>query len=528
MKNTKQLTIILAITLAIYAPVLYGLRDAFIDDKGFLTIDYIVGTLSKPHIINSLKFTFSQALLSALIASTIGSLAAFSLLFIGTRGARLLRSISIVSFMAPPMVVVTGFTALFGNNGLLSTVIPFLKILGEGFWAIIAAHVFYNIPLAINFVYASLVSMPKEIIDSINMFGFGKIGYVARKIIVPYILPAYLSAFTLSFIYCFTSFAIPLSLGGVEYSTLEVYIYYYYKILFNPHGAASIAFIQYMILSTIVFLFIVYHGRTYAAPVGYRHYRFIIKNRFYRILLNIFIVLVFLYLVTPLTAISYHAFYNPYTKSFSLSGFHRVLDPSYDPGLGVGTGLVYVNTFYYAFMTAVFSITLSSIIVILGNKYIDFLYASLLAVSPLTMSLGLMRLYGSLVPNQILIVLAHVIAALPLTTRIIRVGFERVGRKYIEAAYMLKEKGLPLYLRVVFPLMKPAYLVAISLALVVSLGEFSATYFISTTQTITLGIAIYRYRGLRDWQASASAALLLLILTTTILLSLSRKIERWL
>ncbi len=519
--------VLLTITLLIYLPVLYGLKDAFLDDNGFFTLQYITDTFSRPSIQHSLRFTFIQALLSSIIATILGSTLALSLLLVGFRGARLLRALSIVPFMAPPMVVVTGFTALYGANGLLSSIIPWFRVFGEGFWAIIAAHVFYNIPLSLNFVYASLVSIPREIIDVSTVFSRGNIRILFQRIILPYVLPASASAFTLTFIYCFTSFAIPLSLGGVEYSTLEVYIYYYYKLLFDNHRAAAIALIQYLILFTIVLLFVSMHGKTLAPPTGYRHYRIKLPVWLRRALL-VYMVIVFVYLYVPLFAIPYYALLNPYTKEYSLDGFKRVLSLGYDPGLGVETSIVFLNTGYFALMTGVFALAIASIIVFLGEEFYDVVYISLLAISPITLSLGLVRTYSHYLPNPLLIVFAHTIAALPLVTRVLRIGYSRVAKLLVDAAKVLGEHGLPLYMRVIVPLMKPSYLVALSLALVVSLGEFSATLFISTTSTTTLGIAIYRYRGVRDWQASAAAASLLLAATSVILVLLSRKMERWL
>ncbi len=524
--NTRLLIVLAIVTLIVYLPVVYGLKDAFLY-KNVFTLRNIVEVLSRKSIQNSLRFTFTQALISSIIATVAGSITAFSLLTIGFRKAWILRALSIIPFMAPPMVVVTGFTSLYGLHGVVSNIIPWTKVLGYGFWAIIAAHAFYNIPLSINFVYSSLVSIPREVVDTLHVFGFGRFMYVLRRVIVPYILPAVFSSFTLTFIYCFTSFAIPLTLGGVGCSTLEVYIYYYYKIMYKPGLAASIALIQYIILLSIVALFIYFHGRTFTAPIGYRHYRLSLRKSL-KTILSIILVIVYIYLYAPLVAIVYQAFYNPYTKTYGLEGFYRVLQLGYDSGLGVSTGVVYVNTVYYALMTGLLAIILSTIIVYYGGRIVDTLYASLLAVSPLTLSLGLLRTYSWYIPSYFLIILAHTIAALPLTTRVLRIGFERVGKKYIEVAHVLGEKGLPLFLRVVYPLMKPSYLVALSLALVVSLGEFGATLFISTPDTMTLGVAIYSYRGVRDWAAAASAASILLLLTASILLLLSRRMERWL
>lgn len=525
--RTKHLLALGLIAALIYVPVLYGLKDAFLNDKGQLTLENIITILSMPSIQHALRFTLTQALISSAIATAVGSLAAFSLLTLGFRGARTLRALSMVSFMAPPMVVVTGFTALFGSDGWVSRIIPYTQILGHGFWAIVAAHVFYNIPLSLNFVYSSLVSIPREIIDSVNVFSYGRLKHVFLKVVLPCVFPALASSFTLTFIYCFTSFAIPLSLGGVKYSTLEVYIYYYYKIMFDVNKAAAIAFLQYVILVAVVMAFVLYHGKTAAAPVGYSHYRLKIPG-WVRKALILYTLIVFAYLYIPLLSVAYQALHNPYTGEYGVSGFSRVLSLGYDSGLGTTLARVYLNTFYYALMTGVLALTISSIIVYFGSKAVDTVYVSLLAISPLTLSLGLLRAYGAHLPNPALIIMAHTIAAIPLVVRVLRIGIERVGKTFVEAAHVLGEHGLPLYMRIIYPLMKPSYLVALSLALVVSLGEFGATFFISSGDTITLGVSIYLFRGVRDWQASGAAAAILLALTSAILLILSRRMERWL
>ncbi len=527
MRNPWLYIALALVTLVIYLPAAYGLKDAFLSDEGSLTLDNIRYVLSLSSIRFSLKFTFVQAFISSALSVLVGSLAAFSLLILRFRGAGIYRALSIIPFMAPPMVVVAGFTSLYGPRGLLSSINPWFRVLGEGFWAVVAAHIFYNIPLSMNMVYAALVSLPRELVYSLIIYSRGRLSLVFKRILVPYILPAVSSAFILTYIYCFTSFAIPLSLGGVRYSTLEVYIYYYYKIYVDPHKAAAIAFIQYTALLGFTSLFILMHGKTFYAPVGYRHYRIPVGRRA-KILFTAVLAAVTFYLYAPLLSIIYYSFYNPLTNTITLHGFERILSNSYDPGLGISTGLVYVNTAYFALMSSALSILIASIVALSGARGVDVLYVSILAISPLTISLGLARAYGWLLPNFLLIVLAHTIASLPLTTRILRIGFERIEKKFIEAAVLLGEKGLSLYTRILLPMAKPSLLVALSIALVVSLGEFSSTYFLHTPETTTLGIVAYKYRALRDFTASSASALLLLALSSIALVILSRRSERWL
>jgi len=528
LRESLRIGAVSAIAIAIYLPVAYGLKDAFIGSNGHLTLKNIEYIISSPAIRHSLIFTFVQATLSSIISTSLGLLGALSLLSTGLKQVRLLRALSLLPFMAPSMVVVSGFTTLYASNGLISSHIPQAIILGQGFWAVIAAHVFYNIPLALNLAYSALVSVPRELIDSVNLFSGGRTLYTLRRIILPYSRNAVLSSFLLIFIYCFISFAIPLNLGGVRYSTLEVYIYSYYKFEFNTRYAASVALLQFLVLAGIALLLTSLHGRTIeSAPAGGRHYKLPFKG-WIRNLLLIYLGIIYAYLYLPLLTVYYAGIRNPLTGALDLTGVRRVLSLGYDPVLGTHISTVYLNTAYYASMTLVIALALGTFIVVFGSELADAVFVSLLAVSPLTLSLGLVRAFGPYIPQQFLIVLAHSVAALPLVTRILRIGYERVRREFIEIAHVLGERGYPLFARIIYPLMKPSYLVAASIAMVISLGEFSATLFMAGPQAITLSVAIYFFRGVRDWEAANVSAALLLTTAAAVLYALSRRVERWL
>ncbi len=516
------------ITLIIYIPVINGLKDAVIGPGGGLTLEYMAEIISKPNIERSLYFTLVQAAISTILSVIIGGALAVILVFTRIPGERLFHIIGFMAFMAPPMIVVTGFLDLYGEYGVLSSVFPPLSALGSGFTGIVSAHVFYNIPLAFSFMYSSLVGIPRNIIQTILLYSKGKTSYTIRKVIIPYITPSAIASALIIFIYCFTSFAIPLSIGGIRYSTLEVYIYRYYKISLNAQAAASIALIQFVILQLAVSALIVMYRREKLSVAPLSPYRYWHRTSAgLRMAGLIFAYLVLLYLTLPLIVIPLHSLINPYTHAADTSSWLRILNPGYDPGLGVLMGQVYINTFYYALMTLIIGVSAGLLIALETPGFTDILYISLIAISPLTLSLGLLRTYGSIIPTPMIIVLAHVIASLPLATRLLRLGYYRIPRAIIDAARSLGERGIPFFFRVLAPLMKPSLLTAMLLAVVVSLGEFSATYFIATTQYYTISPTIHVLRGIRKWQEADALATLLLILTGTITASIRGKMESW-
>lgn len=512
------ISFLLSITL-IYAPALSGLAPG-------LSLAEIGKVLSQDFIRRAFIFSLTQASISSALATLIGGVAAVALTTISSRAASPIRALALLSFMAPPMIVVSGFTALYGRGGILSSAVPPLRALGEGFGGVVAAHVFYNIPLAMNLVYSTLVAVPRELVDAVRIYSGGRLWPVIKRVIIPYASPALIASYALTFIYCFASFAIPLTLGGPAYSTLEVYIYYFYRMLFDYEAAAATATVQLAVLAIATVLFTLAYARLPPPPVGRRVVAVLPGRKYVRTVSFAVLAVVAAYLTLPLISVVIKSFLDP-GNGLTLRGYERVFSPVFDQAIGASGMRVVGNTLYFAVMTAVIAVSAGSFLAFIGGAVADALLTTLLAISPLTLAMGLLNMYGGFLPAPVLIIFAHTIAALPLVVKSLRLGFLRVGREIADAARVLGARGLFYFLRVVAPLSRGSYFVAAALAVVVSLGEFGATYLIARPEFYTLGIVIYSFRGVRDWPASYAASTVLLAMSATLLLLLSRRLERW-
>ncbi len=512
------ISFLLSITL-IYAPALSGLAPG-------LSLAEIGKVLSQDFIRRAFIFSLTQASISSALATLIGGAAAVALTTISSRAASPIRALALLSFMAPPMIVVSGFTALYGRGGILSSAVPPLRALGEGFGGVVAAHVFYNIPLAMNLVYSTLVAVPRELVDAVRIYSGGRLWPVIKRVIIPYASPALIASYALTFIYCFASFAIPLTLGGPAYSTLEVYIYYFYRMLFDYEAAAATATVQLAVLAIATVLFTLAYARLPPPPVGRRVVAVLPGRKYVRTVSFAVLAVVAAYLTLPLISVVIKSFLDP-GNGLTLRGYERVFSPVFDQAIGASGMRVVGNTLYFAVMTAVIAVSAGSFLAFIGGAVADALLTTLLAISPLTLAMGLLNMYGGFLPAPVLIIFAHTIAALPLVVKSLRLGFLRVGREIADAARVLGARGLFYFLRVVAPLSRGSYFVAAALAVVVSLGEFGATYLIARPEFYTLGIVIYSFRGVRDWPASYAASTVLLAMSATLLLLLSRRLERW-
>ena len=229
---------------AFYLPLINLFRSG-------ISFHYLGEFLSKPYYFNLFIFTFKQAFFSSLFSVIPALAGAYFLSHYSFKFKNIIRAVTAVPFVLPPILVVLGFVLLFGNNGILNRLLinifslekPPLHVL-YSFKAIILAHVFFNFPLAVRLISSAWEKISVSLIEAAKSLGAGKIR-VFTQAVLPQLLPSIFASFSLIFILCFMSFSIILVLGGgPKNSTVEVEIYRLARINLNIPGACSLAVIQ--------------------------------------------------------------------------------------------------------------------------------------------------------------------------------------------------------------------------------------------------------------------------------------------
>ena len=178
-------------------------------------------------------------------------------------GKKLVRALSGVPFVLPPILVVLGFVIFFGNNGLLNSFLmdlfrlddPPLRVL-YSLKAIILAHGFYNFPIALRVVAGLWRSLPPSQEWAARTLGASGIR-LFFTITLPQLMPAILAASALIFMFCFTSFAVILVLGGgPQFTTLEVEIYRLARTNLDIPAAGALSILTIGITLGLMFFYI--------------------------------------------------------------------------------------------------------------------------------------------------------------------------------------------------------------------------------------------------------------------------------
>lgn len=188
------------------------------------------------------QFTTKQALLSAFISTSLGLLVGFSLASIENKKAyKWCELACYIPCFVPVIFVVFSFlniSQLFGFS--LS-----------GLFGIVSIHSLINIGL-VGVLYSKVILNKSSLSNQLSLVqGISKLDYFF-KILIPLTKKDVLFIFSSIFLFCFTSFSIPLIIGGIKSTTLELLIYEKLIISNSVEQAVLIALIQFVFLVIVM------------------------------------------------------------------------------------------------------------------------------------------------------------------------------------------------------------------------------------------------------------------------------------
>jgi len=523
--------IILLLIFLVY-PVLTVVVKGLLSDSGSSFAEVI----SSPSIQFGIQFTFFQALLSTLLVVTLGLPGAFILARLRFKGKSLVRALMIVPFVLPPIVVVIGFNQMFGAYGVIDSFLMWLQSsslsvfnLATGIPGIILAHTFYNIPLVLLLVSASLERLNPEIEESADLLGATS-SQRFRRITLPHILPSLLASAILAFLFCFMSFPIILAFGQGRFLTIEAQIWNAFR-FFDYGKASSLTLIQIFITLTLALVY-VRLGRKSGNNGGATASIKTIEFRQYRVrermLIIAYVGMLMVLIIGPIVTILRAAVYNPNNGLLTLDGFSNLLTGGSHGGL---THLV--NSLFYAGLATLFAVVLGIPLALAmrsRSKIIPTFASTMillpLGVSSISVAYGLMLAIAvptGLVTNPWpIIVIAQTIIGLPFSARAIEIAMRNIDQAVLDQADSLGASRLQRLLFVELPLLAPGILVGGVFAFAMAIGEMSATYLIALPQNYTLAVSIYNNYATRHFVEAGAAALILVIICVIAFLVMER------
>lgn len=376
----------------------------------------------------------------------------------------------------------------------------------------------YAVPFVYTIMASSLSRLNTELLEGYQVNGASPAGAMVRAILGP-LRPAFFAALSLALMDSVAQFSIPLILNQNVLTT-----YMYDQISFNgAYGLAAAAGLPLFVLAVIL---------------TYTQTRFTAKSNRYttvtgrgtgvrgmsfgRVTDGCFKGFAYLYMllggVLPIAAIvvvSFIKFWTPHltASSFTTGNFATVWD---NPISHTGA----VNSFELGIFCTLIAIGIALLVVVLAGRVggwsarAAYFFANLpFGIPPVLLGVAFLvafiskplALYGTIW----LLMLAFVVAFLPIAVRNIGSLFQQVSRDLEEAALVSGASGVRTLRKVTIPLVMPGVAASAALLFMLIFREFPIAVFLSTPTTNVLSVVLVGYNSEGAWPDVAVVAVFL-------------------
>ncbi|MDS0297260.1 iron ABC transporter permease [Halogeometricum sp. S1BR25-6] len=537
----RALTVVAAVTALVLGLLFYyPVGTVFVDAVyvgGEWTLGPLVDVLTDPFYRQIFRFTAYQALLSTAASVALGLPGAWVLSRFDFRGRETLRSLTILPFVMPSIMVAIGFVATFGRTGTLNRLLEALGLtevtLLYSLPAIVVAHAFYNAPLVTRVTTAAWESVDASAVETARTLGASP-RRAFRDVVLPQLLPAIAVGATLTFIFTFASFPIVLALGGVQLATVEVFIYSRVQNLAFAE-AASLAVVETALSLGLTYAYLRYEARMSSSGRGARPQRrrplwpasWTRRAAATRLAVAGYGAVVALVFVAPVASMLLESVTGPQGE-FTLDHYLFLLErqrtgTSYQvrPLTAVRNSLVFgLGTLALALPMGVVTSVLTTRD-FRGRKVLDALLMAPLTVSGIVVGLGMLRglVFGTVVfgtrvqvTGALAVVAAHAVGAYPFVTRTVAPLLGGLDPRLVESARTLGASRVRALLDIELPLVAAGVVAGAAFAFAISIGEFDSTVILAEgSNSYTMPVAVQRYLGRRLGPATAMGCVLLVV-----------------
>jgi thiamine transport system permease protein len=447
-------------------------------------------------------FTIWQATVSTALTLAAGLPLAWALSRFEFPGRRVAQALVVVPFVLPTVVVASAFLVLLPDAVERTP------------WAILLAHVFFNIAVVVRIVGSLWEGLGPGLWDAAATLGAGPVRRF-REVTLPVLGPAIAAASAIVFLFCFTSFGVVVILGGPRYRTLEAAIYDQAVRFFDLRTAAVLALLQ---LAAVAALLLV-TGRLESRLGGARPLEGVQRRRpAGRERLGVIAVLAAgaCFLGIPLAVLVERSL--RVADGYGLAHYRALAAET--PALLVEPWQAAANSLLFALAATSIALAVgfltAAAVARRGGGTLDTLVMLPLGASAAMLGFGFVIAFDDppldLRGSWWIVPIAQALVATPFVVRVVAPSWRAIDDRMREAASVLGASPRRVFREIDLPLLLRAAGVAAGLAFAVALGEFGATVFVARGDRPTLPVAIFRFLGRPGAVNAGTAAALSVVL----------------
>ena len=207
--------------------------------------DFVHVVLS-PRALGSYRLSFGASFLAAAINLVFGLIIAWTLVRYEFPGRGLIDALIDMPFALPTAVSGIALTTVFAHNGWIGRYLePWGVKVAYTWLGVTLALTLISMPFAVRAVQPALLEVQRDLEEAAETLGAGRL-YVFRRIILPTVLPALLTGFTLAFARALGEYGSVIFIAGnlpmkTEITPLLIVIHLEE---FDYHGAAALGVVM--------------------------------------------------------------------------------------------------------------------------------------------------------------------------------------------------------------------------------------------------------------------------------------------
>ncbi|GAA0650141.1 ABC transporter permease [Salarchaeum japonicum] len=483
-------------------------RPALVSRPPFVVLVHEAGNVE----FGLFGFTAYQAVLSTVLSVLLGVPGAWVLARFEFPGRSTLKSLTILPFVLPSIMVVAGFVATFGTFGTVNDVLAWL---GFGrvemlytLELVVLAHAFYNAPLVTRMVGTAWENVNANAVETARSLGAGRVRSFT-DVVLPQLVPALAASALLTFVFTFMTFPIVLGLGGLRLATVEVWLYASVNQL-DYETAAALGTLETAFSLFFMYVYLRYEARRASSGTGKPLPRARLfsadtlrdwLSRAGIAAYGLVIVVVFVLPLASMVLASVGGLDDPTLEWWRLL-VERQGGSRTEPSVAVWNSLLFglgalAVALPMGVVVAAFSTRGGRL-----RKLGDTVLMAPIAVSGVVVGFGLLQglvfgvdigSYRVSVVGPAVVVMAHAVAGYPFVVRNVAPMLADLDDRLVEAARSLGADRARALWDVELPLVWPGVVAGAAFAFAISIGEFDSTVILAGENTYTMPVALKRF-----------------------------------
>ena len=527
--NLILFLVIIGVVLFCFYPIYKIIVTSIFDNNSF-TLKFYKGIFNENYLL--LKISMITSSISAGIASIFGGIIAYYMLFSSERVRKFYYYLLMLTMISPPFIFGISYIMLFGRRGLITYRVLGLHTNPYGLKGIVMLQLIGEISFATFMLYEIFKNFDYTLINASRALGASPWESL-KRVVFPISVPAFLGTFFILFTKNLSDFGSAIIIGGRE-STLATEAYLTVIGEGNMPKAAAmtlllifpalLAFLLYKrILLKKFSSFSVGKGMeskniSYSLPLG-------VKILF-KVVAYLFVLVMFI----QYSAIFFSGFYN-----YTSKGIEFTLE--YIEKFKLSSTRVFLRTIVYAFISGAISSTIGILISYYNrerNSYffkgIEFLGGLPYIIPGTFFGLGYILAFNSgiftLTGTATIVILNCAFRQISIGIKAGDSIFSTLNPNIEKAGRDLGASKMRILLDIIFPLLKPAFLISFVNCFIATMTTIGAIIFLVSPGNNVATIMLFTQVAQGEYGAASITALAITFITFSLNIFVAKVLKK--